>query len=89
MVKKVLLLVIVAASVLVGLAGALVGVYWGAFRTNTHAVPENISPGVAVRQDGLVGPHAELDKALALKQATTFCLTQPKTTQDMVLTVLK
>src|SRR5262249_11453135 len=68
-VKKVVIRVIVAASVLVGLAGALVGVYWGTFRTNTNAVPEHSSPDVAVRQDGLVGPHADLDKAIAAATA--------------------
>src|SRR5262245_45086949 len=68
-VKKVVILVIVAASVLVGLGSALVGIYWGAFQTNINLVPEHISPGVAVRQDGLVGPHAELDKAIAAATA--------------------
>jgi hypothetical protein len=62
--KNMAILVIVAASVFVGSAGALVGVYWGALPTYTTVVPENISPGVSVRHDGLAGPHAELDKAI-------------------------
>jgi hypothetical protein len=63
-VRKVEILMIVAASGLVGLASAFVGVYWGAFPSCTNSVQDNISPGVSVRQDGLVAPHAELDKAI-------------------------
>jgi hypothetical protein len=63
---------IVAAGGLVGLAGALVGGYWGTFPASTNVVPENISPGVSVRQDGLVGPHAELDKALTAAPAAVM-----------------
>ncbi len=55
---------IVAGSGLVGLAGALVGVYCGEFATYTDPVPDNISPGVSIRQDGLVGRHSELDTAI-------------------------
>jgi Transglutaminase-like superfamily len=62
--KRVVIFMIVAASVLVGLAGSLVGVYWGAFQTNPNVVLANISAGVVVRQDGLVRRHAELDKAI-------------------------
>jgi Transglutaminase-like superfamily len=62
--KRVLIFVIVAASVLGGLAGSLAGFYWGAFQSNPNVVPANISRGVVVRQDGLAGPHAELDKAI-------------------------
>jgi len=68
-VKKVVILVIVAAGILAGLAGALVGIYWGALQTTTNVVPENISSGVAVQQDGMVGPHAELDKAITATPA--------------------
>jgi hypothetical protein len=50
------------------LAAALVGIYQ-AFQANSNVVPENISPGVAVRQNGLVAPHAELDKAIAAAPA--------------------
>jgi hypothetical protein len=55
--------VLIAASVLAGFAFVLIGVYRGAFLTNIVVLPEYISPGVIVRQDGLVGPHAELEKA--------------------------
>lgn len=68
-VKKVLTFVLAAGGVFVGLAGALVGIYWGAFQTTTNIAPENISPGVAVRQDGLVEPHAALDKAITAAPA--------------------
>lgn len=61
--------IVTGASVLVGLAGALIGVYWGAFRSNANVVPENISPGVAVQQDGLIGRHAELDNAITAAPA--------------------
>jgi hypothetical protein len=64
-VKKLAIGLIVAVSVLVGLGGALVGIYWGVFHTNTYVVPENLSTGATIRQDGLVGAHAELDKAIA------------------------
>jgi hypothetical protein len=63
------ILVIVAAGVLLGLTGALVGVFWGAFQSSTSVVPENISPAVAVQQDGLVGPHSELDQAISAAPA--------------------
>lgn len=64
--NKVLIFAIVAASVLVGLTGAVVGVYWGTFQDNRNVVPENLTSGVALCQKGLVGPHAELDKAITV-----------------------
>lgn len=70
--KKVLLFVIVVASVLVGLAGGLIGIYWGAFQANTNVVPENMSEGVAIRQEDLGGPHAELDKAITAAPAAVM-----------------
>jgi hypothetical protein len=65
----VLILVFTAAGVLVGLAGALVGIYWGAFQTPTNVAPENMSAGVALGQDGLAEHHATLDKVISATSA--------------------
>jgi hypothetical protein len=68
-VKKLAIGMIVTVSVVVGLAGAFVGGYWGALQTNTPVVPDKLSPGVAIRQEGLAGPQAELGKTITTAPA--------------------
>jgi Transglutaminase-like superfamily len=56
--KKLATYVILSIGILLGLAGALVGVFWGQFRANM--VPENISKGIAIQQEGIAGLQLEL-----------------------------
>src|SRR6266478_5225428 len=67
MTKTLVICGVVSLSILAGLVIALVGVFWGSFRANL--VPENISQGIAIHQEGLPTLQVELEKTITAAPA--------------------
>lgn len=62
--KKAVIIVIMAAGVFAGFAGSLIGIFWGALHASSKVVPENLSPGVVIQQEELLGQCDAIEKVI-------------------------
>jgi hypothetical protein len=63
-VKKAVIILIVAASAFAGLAGPLIGLFWGALHASTKVLPENLTPGVVIQQAGIGEQCAAIEEVI-------------------------